>query len=663
MKAIRSGLFLALLLVLVVGGCKKKSESSVSSGTTAATVSVSSVSPADGAASVAVTTALEITFSEKMAASSVTVSADTACTGSLQLSANDFSTCIALGDPTSDSTGKVFTATPKANLANGTTYKMKVTTSATNESGTALSSEYSSTQGFITVSATATATADTTAPASPGITINSGASLTDNKSVSLVLSATDAVGVNKVFVSTSSAAPAASDTGWVSVTAATSLSSTTSYTLPSTTGAHTLYAWFQDAAGNVSTSASASITLVLWPGTIQIGTSVNDVGFAGVMSPNNKLYIAGYTAGSIGAANAGGNDFIARWYDLNGTTGWTAQLGSSADDAAYGLALDGSENVYVAGSTMGTFDGGTFAGSTDIALTKYNSSGTKQWSLEYGTVNGDIAYAVAADSAGNSYLTGFTRGGLDGNSLMGIYDIFLSKVSSSGTLQWTKQFGYASGIGFAGRGVAVDSAGNIIMVGYADKPFDGNSIVGTSDSIVIYKCDSAGNKIWSKQISSASIEEAYGVAVNGTTIYVVGYSTGTIGGTQAGAGDLFLGSYDTNGNQNWTTQLGTSAQEYGLGVTVDKSGNIYVTGKTAGAFTGSNAGGMDIFVAKYDSAGTKQWVSQIGTASDDIGQAVTTDSLGNVYVTGFTGASLDGKTYNGGLDTVILKYSSSGVLQ
>ncbi|OGH02168.1 MAG: hypothetical protein A2600_08060 [Candidatus Lambdaproteobacteria bacterium RIFOXYD1_FULL_56_27] len=390
---------------------------------------------------------------------------------------------------------------------------------------------------------------------------------------------------------------------------------------------------------------------------------MDDAAFAGAISASNKLYLTGYTAGGLSGTSAGGNDIVSRQYDLNGATGWTAQVGSAASDIAYGLALDSSENVYVAGQSMGAYDGGTLVGSSDIVLTKYNSSGTKQWSLEYGTVNGDQAQAVAADSAGNSYLTGFTRGGLDGNTLTGIYDFFLSKVGPTGTLQWTKQIGSTGGIGYSGRGVAVDSAGNIIAVGYADKSFDGNSIVGTSDSIVIYKCDSSNTKIWSKQISSASIEEAYGVAVNGTTIYVVGYSAGTIGGTQAGAGDLFLGSYDANGNQNWTTQLGTSGQEYGLGVTVDKSGNVYVTGKTAGAFTGTNAGGTDIFVAKYDSAGNKQWVSQIGTAGNDFGQSVTTDSLGNVYVIGYAAASLDGKTYQGGFDMVVLKYSASGVLQ
>ena len=671
MKTIRLGLSLALLLVVASGGCKKKAESSLSSSN--AVVSVSSTSPADGAASIALTTPLEITFSEKMSASSVTVSADTACTGSIQLSTDNFSTCVPLGDPSADSTGIIFTTTPKTNLTNSTTYKLKVTTGTTSEAGTALSSEYSSTQGFITVSST-TAVADTTAPASPSIIINGGASMTDSLAVSLVLSATDAVGVTKFYVSNSNSIPAASASGWVSVTAATNLFTTHSYPIAGR-GKKTLYAWFQDEAGNVSASASASIDLARWPGTINNQTSLDDAYFSGVMSSKHKLNLAGYTEGINTYFYSGTADLFTLQYDLKGenasahypldSTGlplWSDQVGGTGSDIAYGIALDSEENVYVAGQYK------VALGFSDIMLIKYpGSGGMRSFLLKYGTNNEDLAYAVAVDSAGNSYLTGYTWGNLNDNSFAGRCEFFLSKVDPTGTLQWNKQFGYAGG-GFVGRGVAVDSAGNIIAVGYANQPFDGNSIAGTSNSIVIYKSDSSNNKIWSKQISSASIEEAYGVAVNGTTIYVVGFSTGTIGGAQAGAGDLFLGSYDTNGNQNWTTQLGTSGQDYGYGVTVDKNGNVYVTGTTTGAFTGTNAGGTDLFVAKYNSAGIKQWVNQIGTTFDDFGQSVTTDSLGNVFVIGYTQGVIALTTPllgrdAGSLNPLVLKYNASGVLQ
>ena len=75
----------------------------------------------------------------------------------------------------------------------------------------------------------------------------------------------------------------------------------------------------------------------------------------------------------------------------------------------------------------------------------------------------------------------------------------------------------------------------------------------------------------------------------------------------------------------------------GHGVTTDSSGNIFVTGQTWGGLDGNtNSGVRDIFLVKYNSTGTKQWTKQLGTSSLDYGNGVTSDSSGNIYVTGFT---------------------------
>jgi len=64
---------------------------------------------------------------------------------------------------------------------------------------------------------------------------------------------------------------------------------------------------------------------------------------------------------------------------------------------------------------------------------KYNSSGTKQWTKQLGTSSSDYAKGVAVDSSNNIYVTGYTGGGLDGNTNSGSNDIFLVKYNSSGT--------------------------------------------------------------------------------------------------------------------------------------------------------------------------------------------------------------------------------------
>jgi len=96
-------------------------------------------------------------------------------------------------------------------------------------------------------------------------------------------------------------------------------------------------------------------------------------------------------------------------------------------------------------------------------------------------------------------------------------------------------------------------------------------------------------------------------------------------------------STDNTTTSHWTKQLGTTSSDYGYSVTTDSSDNIYVTGYTSGDLDGNTSSGYnDIFLVKYNSSGTKQWTKQLGTSSSDCGNGVTTDSSGNIYVTGWT---------------------------
>jgi len=148
-------------------------------------------------------------------------------------------------------------------------------------------------------------------------------------------------------------------------------------------------------------------------------------------------------------------------------------LGVAGSDSGYSVAIDGSGNVIVAGTFMGTADFGggplTSSGGTypDIFIAKYSAAGAHQWSKRIGGIGDEIPHGVAVDGSGNVVVTGSFTSTADfgGGSLTstGSYDIFVAKYSSTGAHQWSKRFGDTTSD--TGYSVAVDGSGNIVVTG------------------------------------------------------------------------------------------------------------------------------------------------------------------------------------------------------
>ena len=109
---------------------------------------------------------------------------------------------------------------------------------------------------------------------------------------------------------------------------------------------------------------------------------------------------------------------------------WTRQLGSSEGDYAEGVFADSTGNAYITGLTRGSLDGNPNAGELDIFLAKYDTNGNKLWTRQLGTSESDSGLGVSVDGSGNVYVAGTTTGGFGGNANKGGYDVFLVKISS-----------------------------------------------------------------------------------------------------------------------------------------------------------------------------------------------------------------------------------------
>ena len=97
------------------------------------------------------------------------------------------------------------------------------------------------------------------------------------------------------------------------------------------------------------------------------------------------------------------------------------------------------------------------------------------------------------------------------------------------------------------------------------------------------------------------------------------------------------------------------------GVSADTLGNVYITGYTNGVLDKTNYGSLDAFVSKYDAQGKLLWTRQLGTTEEDQSSGVSADGLGNVYITGFTAGSL-AEPNAGGYDAFVSKYDAQGNL-
>ena len=383
---------------------------------------------------------------------------------------------------------------------------------------------------------------------------------------------------------------------------------------------------------------------------------------------------------------------------------WVKQLKGANNEVGNSIAVDASGNVYTIGYFAGTtdFDPGpntfnlTTAGWDDVFVTKFDASGNFVWAKQFSGTNDDYGQSIAVDASGNVYTTGFFMGTVDFDPGTGVSnlisagndDIFVVKLTSSGTLSWAKRIGGT--LKDDAYSLKVDGSSNVILTGTFAGTVDFDPGTGTSNlvsvgsqDIFILKLSSSGNYVWAKSIGSMTSDCGWAVTVDGTgNVFATGSYTGTadfdpgntttFNMTASANKDIFILKLDASGNFGWAKSIGGDNDEEGYSIAVDGS-NVYTTGYFNGTVnfgTGANltSQGYDIFVSKLSSNGTFVWAKKTGGSIADYGKYIAVDTSGNVYTTGYFNGTVDfdpgAGTYNliskGGADIFISKLNSSG---
>lgn len=147
----------------------------------------------------------------------------------------------------------------------------------------------------------------------------------------------------------------------------------------------------------------------------------------------------------------------------------------------------------------------------------------------------------------------------------------------------------------------------------------------------------AQDQLWLTQFGTSSDEEARALSPDDAGgVMVAGHTLGSLGGPNAGEEDAWVARYDGEGERLWIRQFGTSSFERVIALAADSAGGVFVTGRTEGDLGGPNAGGADVFLARYDAQGNQLWMRQFGTPQRDWANALAPDGAGGVIVAGST---------------------------
>ncbi len=390
------------------------------------------------------------------------------------------------------------------------------------------------------------------------------------------------------------------------------------------------------------------------PGIQQFGSTEYDIPLSITTDPSGNIYVAGGTNGSLVETNIGLRDNFITKYDSEGQVLFSQQFGTSGFETIYGIDTDNQGNFYVTGVTDGELGGPRQAESLDTFVAKYDEQGNQIWIRQIGQNVIFNAFNLAVDQeTGDVFISGAdVKPTLED-------DTFVIKFDTNGNQQWITETGTSGFLSFdESYGLTVAEDGSVYATGWTSGNLGGIN-AGLYDNWLAKYDNATGETEWIVQYGTPDYEWSWDVRTDSTeNVYTAGWTLGNLGGTNAGSYDAYLTKFDDQGNLQWVEQFGSAGDDEAYSLYIDRSDNIFVAGYTDGNLAGTNAGSFDAWVARYDQSGNQIWITQFGTPDRDELYGVVADDLGNLYVTGITQGSL-GAVNAGSFDGWTAKLSAA----
>lgn len=420
------------------------------------------------------------------------------------------------------------------------------------------------------------------------------------------------------------------------------------------------------------------------------GGTNSDLGRSILTDSERNLFITGSFQDSVdfdpsqdeyNLVSSGGYDAFVQKLDENGDLVWVNSTKGTSDENGNSISIDEDGNIY----SIGTFEDTLkyligsdtnkliSKGHMDIFIQKLDIDGNIEWVKSLGGSSYEVSYSISNDVFGDVIITGYFGDTVDfdlGDSVYnlisyGYNDAFILKLSNEGEFIWAKSYGGLDNT--IAETHLSDINGNIYVAGYYLDSVDFDPGLGVynlesngSTDIYIQKLDSNGDFIWAKSFGGPSTEYtlAVGMDLYGS-IYVTGAYKDTVDFDPGdgiyqlnsnGSSDAFLLKLDENGLFVWAKSIGGAEIDMSYGVSIDISGNIYMTGSFKGAadfdpsdstFYLTSNGLEDIFIQKYDLNGNLHWTESIGGPDMDRGISIVSDNWGNVSLGGYFRATVD----------------------